>query len=95
MEWLASAFLFSESLKNIKTIYLAYFVLTKYNNTYWEGAKMEFMTTKEAAEKWKLTERIVQYYCKSEVVPGTVKVSGVWLIPKDAEKPIDRRRKNV
>ena len=48
LEWLASASFLSESLKNIKTIYLAYFVLTKYNSTYWEGAKMEFMTTKPA-----------------------------------------------
>lgn len=91
LEWLASASFLSESLKNIKTIYLAYFVLTKYNSTYWEGAKMEFMTTKEAAERWKLTERMVQYHCKAGRIDGVVKLSGVWLIPKDASRPDDGR----
>lgn len=52
---------------------------------------MEFMTTKEAAGKWKLTERMVQYYCKASRIDGVVKLSGVWLIPKDASRPDDGR----
>ncbi len=54
---------------------------------------MDFMTTKEAAHKWQMTERMVQYHCKAGRITGAVKMAGVWLIPKEAEKPIDGRTK--
>lgn len=52
---------------------------------------MDFMTTKEAAGKWELTERMVQYHCKAGRIEGAVKVGAMWLIPKDAQKPVDSR----
>ncbi len=54
---------------------------------------MDFMTTKEAARKWEVTERLAQYHCKAGRIDGAVKMAGVWLIPKKAEKPADARRK--
>lgn len=51
------------------------------------------MTLKEAAEKWGVTPRRVNYYCAGERIPGAVKMAGVWLIPKTVEKPIDMRTK--
>lgn len=51
------------------------------------------MTLKEAAEKWGVTSRRVNYYCAGGRIPGAVKMAGVWLIPKTAEKPIDGRTK--
>ena len=54
---------------------------------------MDYMTLKEAAEKWGVTPRRVNYYCAAGRIPGAVKMAGVWLIPKDAEKPVDRRLK--
>ena len=54
---------------------------------------MDYMTLKEAAEKWGVTPRRVNYYCGAGRIPGAVKMAGVWLIPKNAEKPIDRRTK--
>ena len=33
-------------------------------------------------------------YCAGGRIPGAVKMAGVWLIPKDAEKPHDRRTKD-
>ncbi len=51
------------------------------------------MTLKEAAEKWGVTPRRVNYYCAAGRIPGAVKMAGVWLIPKNAEKPIDGRTK--
>lgn len=54
---------------------------------------MDFMTTKEAACKWEVTERMVQYHYKAGRIGGAVKMAGVWLIPKEAEKPADVRRK--
>jgi hypothetical protein len=54
---------------------------------------MDYMTLKEVAEKWGVTPRRVNYYCAGEHIPGAVKMAGVWLIPKTAEKPIDGRTK--
>ena len=54
---------------------------------------MDYMTLKEAAEKWGVTPRRVNYYCARERIPGAMKMAGVWLIPKNAEKPIDGRTK--
>ena len=49
---------------------------------------MDYITLKEAAEKWGVTPRRVNYYCAGGSIPG-VKMATVWLIPKDAKKPID------
>ena len=54
---------------------------------------MDYMTLKEASEKWGVTPRQINYLCASGRIPGAVKMAGVWLIPKTAEKPLDRRRK--
>ena len=52
---------------------------------------MDYMTLKEAAEKWGVTPRRVNYYCAAGRIPGAVKMAGVWLLPKIAEKPWDMR----
>ena len=54
---------------------------------------MDYMTLKEAAEKWGVTPRRVNYYCAGGRIPGAVKMAGVWLLPKTAEKPLDGRTK--
>lgn len=54
---------------------------------------MDYMRLKEAAENWGVTPRRVNYYCAAGRIPGAVKMAGVWLIPKNAEKPIDGRTK--
>lgn len=51
------------------------------------------MTLKDAAEKWCVTPRRVNYYCAGVRISGAVKMAGVWLIPKEKEKPVDRRYK--
>ena len=56
---------------------------------------MDYMTLKEASEKWGVSSRQVNYYCVDGRIPGAVKMAGVWLIPKDAEKPIDGRTKKA
>lgn len=53
---------------------------------------MEYMSAKEAAEKWGITRRRVQVYCTDGRIPGAEKVSAIWLIPKDAQKPSDPRK---
>lgn len=54
---------------------------------------MEYMTLKEAGEKWGVSARRVNYYCAAGRIPGAVKMATIWLIPKQAEKPADGRRK--
>lgn len=54
---------------------------------------MDYMTLKEASEKWGISARQINYYCTDDRIPGAVKMAGVWLIPKDADKPIDGRTK--
>ncbi|WP_312648690.1 helix-turn-helix domain-containing protein [Aminipila sp.] len=54
---------------------------------------MDYMTVREAAKKWSITERWVQKLCEENRVKGAVRFSRVWMIPKDAKKPVDGRRK--
>lgn len=54
---------------------------------------MEYMFCAETAGKWDISERRVQKLCEEERVPGVSKFSSMWLMPKDAEKPIDGRTK--
>ena len=51
------------------------------------------MTLKETSEKWGVSVRQINYYCAGGRIPGAVKMAGVWLVPKDADKPIDGRTK--
>lgn len=56
---------------------------------------MDYMTLKETSEKWGVSSRQVNYYCVDGRISGAVKMAGVWLVPKDAEKPSDRRYKQI
>ena len=47
-----------------------------------------YMTTKQAAEKWNLSIRQIQNYCKKSILPDVVRVGTNYLIPEDAAKPI-------
>lgn len=55
---------------------------------------MEYMTIKEASEKWGLSVRRIQEICVLNKVPGVMKFGREWAIPKDAEKPADLRIKS-
>ncbi|MDD2285233.1 MAG: helix-turn-helix domain-containing protein [Eubacteriales bacterium] len=54
---------------------------------------MDYMTAKEAAEKWAITPRRVQVLCAQGKIPGAVRFGVTWAIPKDAVKPKDGRRR--
>ena len=54
---------------------------------------MDYMTLKEAAEKWGVTPRRVNYYCAAGRIPCAVYMSTIWLFPNNTEKPIDGRTK--
>lgn len=56
---------------------------------------MEYMTVKEAGERWGLGIRVVALYCAGGRIEGAVKKGNLWLLPEDAVKPSDKRRKRL
>ncbi len=52
---------------------------------------MEFMTTKEATQKWNISERRIRKILKEGRIEGAVKNGNSWNIPIDALKPVDKR----
>lgn len=52
---------------------------------------MEFMTTKEAVEKWNISERRIRQLLQDGRIEGAVKVGNSWNIPIDSDKPVDKR----
>ena len=73
---------------------LALFEQKNYN-VFHGGMNMDYMTLKEASEKWGVTPRRINYYCTADRIPGAVKMGTVWLIPKNSQKPADRRFKSI
>ena len=53
---------------------------------------MEFMSAREAADKWGISQRRVAIYCKEGRFEGAILKGRTWLIPGDVEKPQDPRR---
>ena len=53
----------------------------------------EMLSVKEAAMRWKITERRVSKLCKDGMIKGAIKQNNRWLIPADTQKPADRRLK--
>ncbi|MDR1206340.1 MAG: helix-turn-helix domain-containing protein [Peptococcaceae bacterium] len=52
----------------------------------------EYMSVREAAEKWGLSERRVHKLCKDGRIAGLIRFGRSWGIPGGAEKPSDGRR---
>lgn len=55
---------------------------------------MNYITTKEVAIKWNISDRRILQYCNSGRIDGAIKMGNTWLIPRSAEKPPDGRRKD-
>lgn len=54
---------------------------------------MDYMTTKEAAKLWNISDRRILQYCNEGRIADAEKVGHIWLIPKSTEKPADMRYK--
>lgn len=52
---------------------------------------MEYMTVKQASERWGISDRRVRVLCAEGRIEGIVQKGRSYLIPADALKPIDRR----
>ncbi len=53
---------------------------------------MKYLTIKETALRWGVSERTVNKLCTAGRVMGAVKHGSIWAIPENAEKPIDPRK---
>lgn len=54
---------------------------------------MSYLTIKEVSEKWGISERRIMKLCQEDRVEGAIKNGGVWSIPEDTKKPLDKRSK--
>lgn len=52
---------------------------------------LSYISAKEAAEKWNISQRRVAILCSEKRIGGAMMVGNMWIIPANAEKPIDKR----
>lgn len=52
-----------------------------------------FITALEASKKWNISQRRVQILCCENRIKGAFKLGMYWVLPKDAEKPCDGRKR--
>ena len=52
---------------------------------------MGVMSAREAADKWGISQRRVAILCSENRIANVQMVGNMWLIPTDAEKPVDAR----
>lgn len=56
---------------------------------------MNYLSTKEAASKWRISERTMIRYCEKNLVKGAFQVGGTWIIPDDALRPEGTPKKEI
>lgn len=69
-------------------------VLRKEYNGSNGGANMSYMTIKEAADLWGISERRITKLCNENRIDGAIKFGWSWAIPSETEKPNDARIKS-
>ncbi len=52
---------------------------------------LSFISAKEAAKKWNISQRRVSVLCSEHRIDGAMMVGNMWIIPSTAEKPVDKR----
>lgn len=52
-----------------------------------------YITVQEASEKWGVSPRQIQILCKNNRIPGATRLSIIWIIPNNIEKPTKSKRK--
>lgn len=51
-----------------------------------------YMTASEAAQKWNISHRRVITLCSENRISNVAMLGNMWIIPSDAEKPVDARK---
>ena len=52
-----------------------------------------YITVKQAAEKWGISDRRVRILCSEGKISGAMREGRSWMVPSDAKKPQDGRFK--
>lgn len=52
---------------------------------------MDFMSAKEAADKWGISQRRVAVLCSENRIDNATMIGNMWIIPTTAKKPLDAR----
>lgn len=52
---------------------------------------LSYISAKEAAEKWHISQRRVAILCSDNRIEGAMMVGNMWIIPSTAAKPLDKR----
>lgn len=53
---------------------------------------MQYISVREAAQTWGISERRVQKLCETQRIAGVLRFGRSWMIPVSAEKPSDLRK---
>lgn len=53
---------------------------------------LDYISVKDAAKKWDISERRVQKLCETQRIDGVIRFGHTWMIPREAKKPVDQRR---
>lgn len=56
---------------------------------------IDYISVRDAAIKWGISERRIQKLCEENRIDGVIRFGRSWAIPKDAEKPVDGRLKSI
>jgi len=83
----------TEYFTNLLFLFVSSYILL-YGKLYFCGVqRMEYITAKEAAEKWGISQCRVRFLCEQGRVVGAARLGWAWAIPKEADKPADARIK--
>lgn len=52
---------------------------------------MDYMSAREAADKWGISQRRVAVLCSEQRIEAATMIGNMWIIPSNAEKPSDAR----
>ncbi|PJJ28455.1 DNA-binding protein [Lacrimispora celerecrescens] len=56
---------------------------------------LDYISVQQASEKWEISKRRIQKLCGENRIDGAVRFGRAWAIPKDAEKPVDARKRGM
>ena len=54
-----------------------------------------YMSAKQAAEKWEISDRRVRILCSEGKIPGVIREGRRWKIPENAKKSKDGRYRSA
>lgn len=54
---------------------------------------MEYMSAREAAGKWGISQRRVAVLCSEDRIENAQMLGNMWIIPSNAKKPEDKRKR--